>query len=122
MNQSSAVSQEGKTPHLDLMAALPRLGLGEAHRRDLRAGEGAPGDQFLLHGVDTVASDILDRGHALVGSRVGKEEPSSDVTDRPHPWSAGSHPLVDADEASLVQFDTCRLQPDAPAIGPTADR
>ena len=76
-----AIAHEGEAAHLERIACLLGLGLGEAHARHLRMAIGAAGDHGLFHGMGVQALDGLHADHALMLGLVGQHGRARHIAD-----------------------------------------
>ena len=112
---------------LDVVAGFSRLGLGVAHRRDLRRGVGAARDAEIVdEGGVGRSGDLLGDMDALgechvgelqVRDRQAERRLGDQVADRPQAVDAGPAPLI-GDHESPFQPDTLFLVAEALGDGP----
>ena len=108
--------------HLDVVALVPRLGLGEPEGRDLRLAErGARHHTVVAQGLGLGAGHGLGGHDALRLGHVGELQLAGDVADGVDAVDVGAHVVVDVDRAAVGELDAGVLQAEALDAGTEAD-
>ena len=116
------VGLERELRHLDVVAALARLGLGVAEAGDLRLAVRRPRHHRVVDRHRLGAGDRLGRDDAHRLGVVGEHQLRGHVADREDAGHVGAHVVVDRDRAAVGERDAGGFEPEAVGTRGEPDR